>query len=527
MTAYRVYPKRLAGLNRAFRGDILVGNFSFVSEKARLGALYGNRFSIIIRVGATEEPPGSEESGPGGDARRALAAWSEAGCSFVNYFGLQRFGAVASAGTHAIGCALVRQQWADAVELVMRPREGESGAAAAARDVFAHSGDAKVALTRMPRFMATELALLDVLAHFQSSSTEGAAAESGHRRVHSSAACAASCAAMPAPARALFVNSYQSVLWNKVASLRAERYGLGAPVVGDLVFADASSAAAAEEAETLALSHEDSEGAGMGQRERDAAGAAAAPADGSSVLPAVRVLTPSDIATGRFSILDVVLPLPGFAVEFPEHSCGAAVIADLMQSDGFTLSVDGTAGPAAAVRAAWASGPRAFTAPGGYRKLIGVAEDVRWCLVRHARVDDDLQVCCGLVCCVACDVLLKSIRLAQVSDADMLPKATTGPPSSGASRAEASGCAVTPDAEYPRLSAAASCGGPHLAVQISFSLRSSSYATMALREVMKQSTERGQDGGRQEPAGGTTAERAKAIAAATGAGGSESGMLEP
>lgn len=50
---------------------------------------------------------------------------------------------------------------------------------------------------------------------------------------------------------------------------------------------------------------------------------------------------------------------------------------------------------------------------------------------------------------------------------------------------------------------------------------------MALREVMKQSTERGQDGGRPEPAGGTTAERAQAIAAAaSGAGGSDSGTLE-
>lgn len=466
VTAYRVLPKRLAGLNRHFRGDVVVGNFSFMATKARLGGLYGNRFSIVLR--SVAPVGGAQAAGERGSADEAeaavssaLTAWAAAGYRFINYFGLQRFGSAgADAGTHMVGRALVRQQWREAVELVLRPREGENDSCASVREAFAKTGDARAALSRIPRSLPTEAAILDVLASFQPRGP--ASTPEGHIE-HSDAACAAACAAMPAPARALYVNAYQSLLWNQLASSRVAANGLAAPVPGDLVFADASSAAVADEALTATLLHED------GCVDSGAPSTGEATTD--DALPSVRVLTAADVAAGTHSIADVVIPLPGSAVTFPEHECaGAVAVAALMRADGFVL--DSALSPAAAVRSAWAAGPRAFTAPGGYRRLVSAAEDVRTRLVRHARMDDDLQVSDA-------ETLLGAVRAGGGRSAG-----------GGGESAAVAGAAVS-CAEFPVLSAAAAAGGPLLAVQLCFSLRSSCYATMALREVMKQSTDRG------------------------------------
>ena len=44
---------------------------------------------------------------------------------FINYFGMQRFG-TQSVCTHAVGIAMLKEDWEAAVDLVLMPREGAS-----------------------------------------------------------------------------------------------------------------------------------------------------------------------------------------------------------------------------------------------------------------------------------------------------------------------------------------------------------------------------------------------------------------
>lgn len=42
---------------------------------------------------------------------------------FINYFGLQRFG-TNSIGTHEVGRAILRCEWKEVVDLILKPRKG-------------------------------------------------------------------------------------------------------------------------------------------------------------------------------------------------------------------------------------------------------------------------------------------------------------------------------------------------------------------------------------------------------------------
>lgn len=76
------------------------------------------------------------------------------------YTGMQRFG-TASIPTHAIGLALLRSDWAKAVDLILRPRPGESPDVSEARRVWAEEKNAEKALSLMPRRVVAERCILE------------------------------------------------------------------------------------------------------------------------------------------------------------------------------------------------------------------------------------------------------------------------------------------------------------------------------------------------------------------------------
>jgi len=73
---------------------------------------------------------------------------------------MQRFG-TASIPTHAIGLALLRSDWAKAVDLILRPRPGESPDVAEARRIWLEEKNAEKALGLMPRRVVAERCLLE------------------------------------------------------------------------------------------------------------------------------------------------------------------------------------------------------------------------------------------------------------------------------------------------------------------------------------------------------------------------------
>ena len=93
---------------------VFVGNFSYKNEGLELGDLVGNHFAIALRNIKPEEKY---------TVSKALDALKDRG--FINYFGLQRFGTVASIKTSDIGLAMIKSNWSEAVELLLKPRPNE------------------------------------------------------------------------------------------------------------------------------------------------------------------------------------------------------------------------------------------------------------------------------------------------------------------------------------------------------------------------------------------------------------------
>jgi tRNA pseudouridine13 synthase len=73
---------------------------------------------------------------------------------------MQRFG-TASIPTHAIGLAILKQEWQRAIDLIMQTRYGEHPDVEAARKAWLVDGDIDKALSLMPRRVVAERCILE------------------------------------------------------------------------------------------------------------------------------------------------------------------------------------------------------------------------------------------------------------------------------------------------------------------------------------------------------------------------------
>ncbi|KAF1329839.1 tRNA pseudouridine synthase d, partial [Globisporangium splendens] len=259
-TIYRGSVERLEMLNRTGRDletfNFLVGNAKYVPNKLNLGDLQGNQFSLAIR------------SLPGDDVvsdahiHDAVASWVSLG--FINYFGLQRFG-TKSIPTHEIGRAILKRDYKLVVDLVLKPQEGDASLIAQARQQFQDDQNIEVALRALPPYLIAERALLQGL---------------------------------------------QTYVWNRIASERIETFAKDKPVVGDLVVPHDAALAeeVAEEDENSAIRKDDANEGPVSKKARH---------ESSSSASKPICITAENI--NQYSIYDVVLPLPGYDILYPEN----------------------------------------------------------------------------------------------------------------------------------------------------------------------------------------------------------------
>lgn len=285
VTAYHVAPAKLARVNSSLRG-VRLGNFEYCQDGLRLGDLQGNQFNIILR-GLTAEA---------GAVEAAVAALKASG--FVNYFGLQRFGS-SNVPTQAVGVALLRGDWKEAVRCIMAPAPHARPEVIEACKAYLDGGDAAAALASMPHYLVGERALLGVLAK------------------QGPTALVNALMAIPRNLRTMYLHAYQSFLWNEAASARMEHFSRETAVAGDLVL---PRAAAAEARRVRAQGT--GEGSSTGVEACVDAEEADAPA---GVTP--HVVTEEEAAAGKYGIEDVVLPLPGHRVQYPRNA-----VAEVYQS---------------------------------------------------------------------------------------------------------------------------------------------------------------------------------------------------
>ncbi|KAL9969761.1 hypothetical protein ACROYT_G022017 [Oculina patagonica] len=370
VSVYRVRAEQLQDLNATLR-NLCVGNFKYCKEPLKLGSLSGNHFVITLR----------NVIGDHSKVEQGLESLKVNG--FINYFGLQRFGTT-SVPTHKIGRALLLSNWSEAIALLLNPRDGEPDELTAARQHWKDTNDAKETLKRMPKRKCIESDLLQgLLRHGPSGLVNALQSISRNTRL-------------------MYVHAYQSYVWNSVASRRIKEYGLQ-PIKGDLVVASKSSAACSTDTDASKI---DDTVEFISEPSRTA----------------VTVLTEEHLKSGQFTIHDVVLPLPGYDVVYPDNEFKDHY-RQIMANDG--LDIDNMRRKV-----------RDYALSGAYRKLIVRPSLMSWRWLRYNDVKQPLAL----------------------TDKDRLNG--TQEPQSVAD-------------------------GKYWALQMELTLPTSTYATMALREVLR------------------------------------------
>lgn len=351
------------------------------------------------------------------------AAVSLGKSGFINYFGLQRFG-TSSVPTFTIGAALLRGEWEAAVSLILQPREGERQDVLEARDYFLKTRDADGTLLRMPRQFVTERAVL-----------------TGLRKTPGNYLQAIN--SIPRTMRMMYVHSYQSYLWNHAASRRINLYGVGKVVEGDLVLCKhakndttASKSEVPQEGDNSfseTLDGEEDESDNLVQME---------------LFSNVKHVSADDVSSGDFNINDVVLPLPGSKTLLPANSI-SCIYEELAKEDSLDLRSS-------------AHNVKEFSflhLPGSYRRLIQEADDFRWKILKY---DDHTRALAETDWDRINKKAKKEVNAEQ-------KEALAAPEMSNSSKEEKI-------SDIPVV---------QTAVQLEFTLPSSCYATMAIRELLK------------------------------------------
>ena len=189
------------------------GDFTFEKEGLNLGDLSGNRFTIILR-NCISDAEGAMDA--------ALSSLKEKG--FVNYFGLQRFG-TAAVKTSDVGLAMIKEKWEEAVDLVLKPRANERYQFALCRRIWWQFRDANMAYK-----------VISGAHHHGFNSIEGKVLFGMKNSKPKS--CLSALNMIPLMQRLMYLHSYQSLLWNRVVSRRFKEFGTKV-LIGDLFIDEA------------------------------------------------------------------------------------------------------------------------------------------------------------------------------------------------------------------------------------------------------------------------------------------------
>jgi tRNA pseudouridine13 synthase len=345
-TIYRGKPTTLERLNNMNNGPgiIRLGDFKYVADSLRLGNLIGNRFEIIIRdISAADD-----------DVASACQQIQRHG--FVNYYGLQRFGKGGSR-SHVIGRHIYLSNWKEAVDLMFVLRDGDQEDIRETKLAY-QAGDFIRALQIAPRKMYSERAVL------------------GHLSKLSNDYCAAF-HLIPKSTRLICAHAYQSYLWNMAASERIRLYGLQV-VLGDavsvgnvvesdiveddegLIDADDSDSNGKDDGLQVDLAED---GPLTSKQRRD---------DGKAYV----IVTAEDIAANRYTISDVVLPIPGDESIFPSHAVGD-YMRQLMAQDGISMQ-------------SYRDCLGQYRTHGSYRRLMQHPIDFQWEILRYRDNNEEL-----------------------------------------------------------------------------------------------------------------------------------------
>ncbi|KAI1882300.1 hypothetical protein AGOR_G00249260 [Albula goreensis] len=269
MVVKKVSPDRLKEKSPEFeRRGIQLSHIRSVPEPLHLGRLQGNHFQLIIRD--LRPHRADSPTGLGDLVQEAVDNVKAKG--FVNFYGPQRFGASQSVQADEVGLALLKEEMVTAVRLFFTPDEGDDPQNRA-KNHFLQTENAKESLALMPEHKVRERLMLRAL----------------HRYGMGQEGCARGWLSLPHGMRVFYIHAYCSRVWNQAAAFRLQRLGRGPGAVqGDLVWSR--------------------EGRGGGT-EHDP--------------QQVHIVTAAEEADNVYSLRQVILPMPGNSVKYPENAVGA------------------------------------------------------------------------------------------------------------------------------------------------------------------------------------------------------------
>jgi tRNA pseudouridine13 synthase len=411
LSAYKISVKKLQEAvkrhnNWQKNSPIMLGNFKYAQKPLTLGELRGNFFSIVLR-NLKFTAISAENGENGGDKAALIELLSERlACvqrsGFINYYGTQRFG-TSGIPTHLIGLKLLQNDFLSAISLILLPRSGESPQVTQAREYFAEKRDPKGALQKFPHFLHIERAILQLLATKNDNS-------GGWGDV---------LGVIPRVMRLMYVHAAQSFLWNKMVTVRLTQFDNSKPILGDLIIVN--------QGKKVEEGPDTNNNGENGQNSEETA-EISEEYDEEHEEISVRPLSAEDLATGQFTLADIVLPLPGFAVIYPDNGMAQHYSAILQECQLNSDSFKGTKHPD-------------FILRGSYRPILASAADLNWKFLRYN------------------DAGAKIV----LNDREKLQ----GNVESGVQQQEQ---------------------GNFLGLVLEFSLRSSIYATMLLREIIRNDT---------------------------------------
>ncbi|CAO1319707.1 unnamed protein product [Diamesa tonsa] len=326
----RTEPAKIAGAVKRVP-NLHVGNFTFKPKPLRLGELIGNQFQIALRS-VTADESAIEES---------LKSLRDSG--FINYYGMQRFGNCFSVPTYEVGLALLQSDFKLACDLILKERDGDPPFMNEMRQVWASTGNAEEALKKLySSNVSIEARLLKGLV------------ETGEKNY------VEALKNIPRNMRQLYTHAYQSLIWNTVVSRRIKEYG-SKLIVGDLVLVERDAPVTelnVEEAAAVEIDEDTPE------------------IEESKFKSLARPLTKEDIASGKYSFYDMVLPLPGFDIKYPNNSV-ADIYRELLEKDGLSSEKLKT-------------NNKDYSLGGAYRKVFIKPEKLSWSFKNYTDQDSNL-----------------------------------------------------------------------------------------------------------------------------------------
>lgn len=445
--AKRQTAERMAGIGKKLF-NAAIGDFEYKHHDIGLGDLKGNEFVVTLRDCHFQNEAGLDFAPRVQLAKdvvsQAVEDFSEKG--FINYYGLQRFGSF-SASTDAIGIKLLQGDLKGAVDDILayskvalaasEAKEEEDPtvlvsqddkARAKALNAWKSSSNGQEALRLLPKKFTAERNIIQHLSSKNSRTKMYDRAEDWQGALMT----------IPRNLRLMYVHAYQSLVWNVVAGKRWSMFG-DKVIEGDLV---------------LVHEHKDKElnGASTHQDTVDQDGeiiinpAGADSAIKEDEFERARPLSKDEAESGKYTIFDIVLPQPGFDVEYPRNAIG-----DFYKK--FMGSERGGGLDPYNMRRKW----REVSLSGGYRKFLArPLKEMEWEVREYAKVDEQLVE----------------------TDLQRLKNGKEGVQDSTSN-------AVGEGSEPMDVEEGEEVQDKKLAVIFKLQLGSSQYATIALRELMK------------------------------------------